>query len=78
MGCQQGQTFTTRLYFQPALLFFPGDLAHSVGQFFVDFSPVTDREDPDDMRFAIQFELVVVDLNPSTLAPTVCDANRNI
>ncbi len=30
-----------------------GGLAQSVGQFFVNFSPVTDREDPKDTRFAI-------------------------
>jgi len=44
---------TTRLFFSSPSIF-PGDLAQLAGQFFVNFSPVTDREDPDDTRFAIQ------------------------
>jgi hypothetical protein len=53
-------------------------LTQLVGQFFVNFSPMTDREDPDDPRFAIQFELVDTDLNPRTLAPAVCYGDRNL
>jgi len=45
---------TATLSFPAARLFFPGDSAQSIGQLFVNFSPVTDREDPDDPRFAIQ------------------------
>ena len=33
---------------------FPDDLAQPVGQFLVNFSPVTDGENPDDTCFAIQ------------------------
>ena len=57
---------------------FPDDLAQPVGQFLVNFSPVTDGEDPDDTRLAIQFVLVVADLNPRMMAPTDCDGDRNV
>jgi hypothetical protein len=53
-------------------------LAQSVSQFFVNFSPVIDREDPDDSRFAIQFELFDTDLNPQTMAPTACSGDLNL
>lgn len=35
-------------------LFLPRDFAHLAGQFFVNFSPVTDSVDTDDPRFTIQ------------------------
>ena len=52
----------TRLSIPAAFLFLPGDLAQSVGQFFVNFSPVKDREDPDDPCFAIQFVAALLQL----------------
>ena len=49
------QTSAARLSFLDASLFSPGDLAQLVGQFFVNFSSVADREDPDAPGLAIDF-----------------------
>jgi hypothetical protein len=47
-------TSTTRLSIEEVLLFLPRDLAHLAGQFFVNFSPVTDSVNSDDPRFTVQ------------------------
>ena len=52
---QWNQISAARLSFLDASLFSPGDLAQLVGQFFVNFSSVADREDPDAPGLAIDF-----------------------
>lgn len=48
-------------FFSNARLFMSGDLAQSVGQLFVNFLPVTDR---DDAWFAIYFVVVPLQILP--------------
>ena len=49
-----GSEFHDSTFFLGGCLFTRGDSAQPIGQFFVNFSPVADGEDPDDPRFAIQ------------------------
>jgi len=58
-----------------ARLFFRGGSSQPVGQFFVNFSPVADGEDPDHPRFAIRF---VNDAESSDFEPPHSPDNSRI
>ena len=47
LGIKTGHTRYGRYASRHARLFFPGGLAHSVGQIFANFLPVADGENPD-------------------------------